>query len=74
MRSARPIRNSRWSTSAGSQRLENDLPEAQRARLRVLLVSLDPDRDTEGRPVRATSSLMHPDPEFQAALSRLTAR
>lgn len=117
---------------ASIQRLENDLPDAQRKKLRVLLVSLDPDRDTveklqqvaqrhhadlsrwrfvrtdrrsvrrlaaalniqyrrlpdgeinhstvitlldtDGRPVRATSSLTHPDAEFQATLSRLTAR
>lgn len=116
---------------ASIQRMENDLPERQRNNLRVLLVSLDPDRDTveklqqvaqrhhadlsrwtfartdrravrrlaaalniqyrrlpsgeinhstvitlldaQGRPVRATSSLTHPDAEFQATLSRLTA-
>lgn len=112
------------------QRLERALPEAQRGRLRVLMVSLDPERDTpeqlkalavrhgadlsrwsfaqapagdvrrlaaalgiqyrqlpdgefnhstiitllapDGRILAQTSSLMRPDPDFNAALAQAT--
>lgn len=113
------------------QRYERELPEPQRARLRVLMVSIDPGRDTPGhlgevaerhridlqrwtlartdpvsvrklaavlniqyrqlpdgefnhstvitvldaagRPLRATSSMLRPDPEFAAALKAAAA-
>jgi protein SCO1/2 len=112
------------------QRYERELPEAQRSRLRVLMVSIDPQRDTpahltevagrhrvdlqrwtlartdaasvrklaavlnvqyralpdgefnhstvitlldaEGRPLRATSSMLRPDADFGAALRAAT--
>lgn len=113
------------------QRYERELPEAQRRQLRVLMVSIDPARDTParlaevagrhgvdamrwtlartdaasvrklaaalniqyrqlpdgefnhatvitlldatGRPLRATSSMLRPDPEFSGALKAATA-
>ena len=117
---------------ATMQRYERELPEGQRGRLRVLMVSLDPARDTaakltevaerhrvdlarwtlartdapsvrklaavlniqyrqlpdgefnhstvitlldgEGRPLRATSSMLRPDADFSAALKKATLR
>jgi len=117
---------------ATMQRYERELPEAQRGRLRVLMVSLDPARDTpakltevaerhrvdlarwtlartdaasvrklaavlniqyrqlpdgefshatvitlldgNGRPLRATSSMLRPDADFSAALKKATLR
>ena len=117
---------------ATMQRYERELPEAQRGRLRVLMVSLDPARDTpakltevaerhrvdlgrwslartdavsvrklaaalniqyrqlpdgefshatvitlldgDGRPLRATASMLRPDADFSAALKKATLR